>query len=336
MRILVTGGCGYIGSHTLVELLNNNHTVVCVDSCVRSSPDTLKRVEAITGKKVEFHNVDMTLYNDLEWVFLRHGVFDGVIHFAAFKAVGESVANPLMYYENNIISLLNILRCCISYNIKNIVFSSSCTVYGEPDSIPVTENTPIKPAISPYGSTKQMCERILTDFIGRAGGSESVCLLRYFNPAGAHPSLLLGESSQDSPQNLVPILVDVAAGKRPRLNIFGGDYPTRDGTCVRDYIHVCDIARAHMLALLYMERTNKRISVFNLGAGKGATVLEAVDTFQHVNDISVPYSIVDRRPGDVSAVYADTSYALSELGWSIEYTLEEIMQTAWGYYIKSL
>lgn len=336
MRILVTGGCGYIGSHTIVELLNNNHTVVCVDSCVRSSPDTLKRVEAITGKKVEFHNVDMTLYNDLEWVFLRHGAFDGVIHFAAFKAVGESVANPLMYYENNIISLLNLLRCCISYNIKNIVFSSSCTVYGEPDSIPVTENTPIKPAISPYGSTKQMCERILTDFIGRAGGSESVCLLRYFNPAGAHPSLLLGESSQDSPQNLVPILVEVAAGKRPRLNIFGGDYPTRDGTCVRDYIHVCDIARAHMLALLYMERTKKRLSVFNLGAGKGATVLEAVDTFQRVNDISVPYSIVDRRPGDVSAVYADTSYALSELGWSIEYTLEDIMLTAWGYYIKSL
>ncbi len=336
MRILVTGGCGYIGSHTIVELLNNGHTVICVDSCVRSSPNTLKRVEAITGKTVEFHNVDMTIYNDLEWVFLRHGAFDGVIHFAAFKAVGESVANPLMYYENNVISLLNLLRCCVSYNVKNIVFSSSCTVYGEPDTIPVTENTSIKPAVSPYGATKQMCERILTDFIGRAGGYESVCLLRYFNPAGAHPSLLLGECSQDTPLNLVPVLVDVAAGKRPKLTIFGGDYATRDGTCVRDYIHVCDIARAHMLALEYMTTAEKRLSIFNLGAGKGTTVLEAVETFQRVNDISVPYVIDNPRPGDVSAIYSDNRHACETLGWSLKYNLEDIMCTAWGFYTKSL
>lgn len=336
MRILVTGGCGYIGSHTIVELLNNGHTVVCVDSCVRSSSAVLEKIEAITGKSVIFHKVNMADYNELEWVFLRHGAFDGVIHFAAFKSVGESVANPLMYYENNLCSLLNLLRCCSSYNIKNIVFSSSCTVYGEPDSMPVTEATPQKPAMSPYGATKQMCERILTDFVARAGGDSNVCLLRYFNPAGAHPSLLLGEMPQDAPLNLVPVLVDVAAGKRKQLSVFGGDYSTRDGSCIRDYIHVCDIARAHMLALEYMIRVEIRLSIFNLGAGNGATVLEAVDAFQKVNDVSIPYVIVDRRPGDVSAIYADNTLASTELGWRVQYTLEDIMKTAWGFYTRSL
>jgi UDP-glucose 4-epimerase len=336
MRILVTGGCGYIGSHTIVELLNNGHTVVCVDSCVRSSPAVLEKIKALTGKDVQFYKVDMTVLTDLEWVFLRHGAFDGVIHFAAFKSVGESVANPLMYYENNLCSLLNLLHCCTSYNVKNVVFSSSCTVYGEPDSMPVTEITPLKPAMSPYGATKQICERILTDFVGRAGGNSCVCLLRYFNPAGAHPSLLLGEMPQDAPLNLVPVLVDVAAGRRPVLTIFGGDYPTRDGTCVRDYIHVCDIARAHMLALEYMIRTEKPLSVFNLGAGNGSTVLEAIQAFIKANNMPVPHLIADRRPGDVSSIYADNTLASTELGWHIQHTLEDIMKTAWGFYTKSL
>ena len=336
MRILVTGGCGYIGSHTIVELLNNGHTVVCIDSCTRSSPAVLEKIKALTGVDVQFHKVDMTVRMDLEWVFLRHGAFDGVIHFAAFKSVGESVANPLMYYENNLCSLLNLLHCCTSYNVKKIVFSSSCTVYGEPDSMPVTEITPLKPAMSPYGATKQICERILTDFVGRAGGNSCVCLLRYFNPAGAHPSLLLGEMPQDAPLNLVPVLVDVATGRRSVLTIFGGDYPTRDGTCVRDYIHVCDIARAHMLALEYMIRTEKSLSVFNLGAGNGSTVLEAVHAFIKANNVPVPHLIADRRPGDVSAIYADNTLASTELGWHIQYTLEDIMKTAWGFYTKSL
>jgi UDP-glucose 4-epimerase len=332
MKILITGGCGYIGSHTIVDLLEAGYDVVNIDNCVRGSVETLDCVERITGKRVDHYTVDMLDAGSLMDVFNRNKDIVGVIHFAAFKAVGESVAQPLMYYKNNVIALLNLLECCEKFSVKNIVFSSSCTVYGQPDNIPVTESTPSKPAESPYGATKQMCERILRDFVARPGNAQRVCLLRYFNPAGAHPSGILGETPVGSPQNLVPVLVEAAAGVRPALKVFGGDYPTRDGTCVRDYIHVCDIATAHRRALEYIEKQPNAVSVFNLGAGAGVTVKEAIAAFEAATGVPVPHTIVDRRPGDVCAIYADNTFACSTLEWKLAYSLEDIMRTAWKYY----
>ena len=335
MRILVTGGCGYIGSHTIVDLLQNGHTVICLDNCSRASTATIDRIKKITGVRVPF--LHMNLEDPRLFVFLSlYQPIDAVIHFAAFKAVGESVQNPLMYYDNNLRPLINLLHACDKRGIKNVVFSSSCTVYGEPDAIPVSEDTQIKPASSPYGATKQMGERILTDWANRLSANVKVSLLRYFNPAGAHPSADLGEETADAPQNLTPVLVQVAAGKRPELQVFGGDYPTRDGSCVRDFIHVCDIAAAHRKALEYMldGRQEEPVSIFNLGAGQGVTVLEAVHAFDAATGLPVSHRIVDRRPGDVSAIYGDNTKAREVLGWTLQYGMEDIMRTAWAYFLK--
>jgi UDP-glucose 4-epimerase len=334
MKILVTGGCGYIGSHTIVDLLEQGHDVICVDNCCRSSVQVIDDIWKVTGKKPIFYNLDLINIGELRNVFLEHMNIAGIIHFAAYKAVGESVMNPLLYYQNNLQSLMNVLSCCEEFRISNIVFSSSCTVYGQPDSIPVTELSPIKPAESPYGATKQMCEQILRDFVRRPGNTQSVCLLRYFNPAGAHPSGLLGEMPTGAPQNLVPVIVEAAAGKRPALTVFGADYPTKDGTCIRDYIHVCDIASAHRLALEYIQTRPKNVHVFNLGAGKGVSVLEAIHAFESATGVSVPHTISARRPGDVCAIYADNSLSQSTLGWKIMYDLESIMKTAWDFYCR--
>jgi UDP-glucose 4-epimerase len=334
MRVLVTGGCGYIGSHTIVDLLQNGHQVICLDNCSRASSTAIDRIEKITGVRVPLIHMNMCDKMFIATLFM-YAPFDAVIHFAAYKAVGESVQRPLAYYENNMQSLLNLLTACDTFDIKNIIFSSSCTVYGEPDKIPVTEGTPIKPASSPYGATKQMGEQILSDCAKKPGSAIKACLLRYFNPAGAHPSGLLGEESTDSPQNLTPVLVQVAAGRRPELQVFGGDYPTPDGSCVRDFIHVCDIAVAHRLALEYMARSQSEpVSVFNLGAGVGVSVLEAIQAFEEATGVLVPHKIVGRREGDVSAVYGDNAKARATLGWKIQYSLKDIMRTAWEYYKK--
>lgn len=356
MKILVTGGCGYIGSHTIVDLLEGGpsfsafaqnegkappalaswrgHDLVCIDNCSRSSVSTLDSIQRVTGKSINYYDVDMCNYHSLYDVFKKHGDIAGVIHFAAFKAVGESVENPLMYYKNNIISLLNLLECCDKFRTQFIVFSSSCTVYGQPESIPVTEATPTKPAESPYGATKQMCERILEDFVRRPGNVQRVCLLRYFNPAGAHPSGLLGERPVGKPQNLVPVIVEAAAGIRPQLTVFGGDYKTRDGTCMRDYVHVCDIATAHRRALEYIQTQDESVCIFNLGAGKGVTVLEAIAAFTKATGVPVPHTIVDRRPGDVEAIYSANAYSCKKLGWILKYSLEDIMKTAWEFHMR--
>ncbi len=333
MRVLVTGGCGYIGSHTIVELLQHGHDVICLDDCSRASQKALDRIEAITGKRVPFIRMNLCDKLFIPTIYM-YAPYDAVIHFAAYKAVGESVQQPLKYYENNLHSLMNILHACDTYRIKHLIFSSSCTVYGEPDQIPVTETTPIKPASSPYGATKQMSERILSDYATRPGSHMKACLLRYFNPAGAHPSGLLGEETTDAPQNLTPVLVQVADGRRPELQVFGGDYPTRDGSCMRDFIHVCDIAVAHRLALEYIATGHEPVSVFNLGAGVGTTVLEAIRAFEEVNRMTIPYKIVDRRPGDVSAIYGDNTKARAVLGWNLQYGIREIMRDAWLYYIN--
>jgi UDP-glucose 4-epimerase len=332
MKVLVTGGCGYIGSHTIVDFLEQGHDVICVDNCSRSSVQVLDDIWKYTGKKTAFYKLDLNNLPDVRKVFEENTDICGVIHFAAYKAVGESVANPLLYYQNNLQSLLNVLSCCEEFSISNIVFSSSCTVYGQPDSIPVTESTPLKLPESPYGATKQMCEQILRDFVRRPGNIQSVCLLRYFNPAGAHPSGCIGERPLGPPQNLVPLIVEAAAGKRPALTVYGTDYPTRDGTCIRDYIHVCDIASAHRLALEYIQTQTQDIHVFNLGAGKGISVLEAIHAFESATGVSVPHTLVSRRPGDVCAIYADNSLAQSTLGWMPHYDLETIMKTAWDFY----
>jgi UDP-glucose 4-epimerase len=335
MKILVTGGCGYIGSHTIVDLQEAGHHVICIDDCCRSTSETLDRVKQITGKAVDYYPINMVDKKGMIDVFKKHPDITGVIHFAAFKAVGESVVKPLLYYENNLVSLLNLLDCCERFAVKHIVFSSSCTVYGQPETIPVTESSPTKPAESPYGATKQMCERILRDFVGRPGNIQRVCLLRYFNPAGAHPSGKLGEMPFGSspPQNLVPVIVEAAAGERPPLCVFGNDYPTRDGTCIRDYIHVCDISTAHRLALEYIERQDDSVSIFNLGAGAGVTVKEAIAAFERATGMPVPHTFADRRPGDICAIYANNEYARKTLGWTLHYSLEDIMKTAWEFHL---
>lgn len=336
MKILVTGGCGYIGSHTIVDLVEAGYDVVNIDNCSRGSLDTLESIKHVTGKDIIHYTIDMLNIEAMYSIFRTHPDIAGVIHFAAYKAVGESVAEPLLYYKNNVVALLNLLDCCDKFRVKHIVFSSSCTVYGQPDVIPVTEQTPQKPAESPYGATKQMCERILKDFVGRPENKQRVCLLRYFNPAGAHPSGKLGEKPVGPPQNLAPVLLEAAAGARPALKVFGGDYPTCDGTCVRDYIHVCDIATAHRCAVEYIQTQKDNVSVFNLGAGAGVTVKQAIAAFERATGVPVPHTIVDRRPGDVCAIYANNAYACDTLGWKLKYNLEDIMRTAWNFYTQSL
>lgn len=333
-KILVTGGCGYIGAHTIVDLIQNGFDVISIDDNSRSSTYLLGGIERITGKKVKNYTVDLKNFDETRAVFQENENIAGVIHFAAFKAVGESVEKPLEYFENNLFSLVNLLKCVKEFEVPDFVFSSSCTVYGNPDAIPVTEESPIKPAESPYGATKQMGEQIIIDCA--AAYHFNAILLRYFNPVGAHPSIQIGELPIGKPQNLVPAITQTAIGKLPQMVVFGDDYPTRDGSCVRDYIHVSDIAHAHTLALQYLiEKRNKsNCDVFNLGTGNGVTVLEAIDAFEKVSRQKLNYVIGPRRPGDVVAIYANNNKAVHDLGWQIKYDLNDMMRTAWEWQLK--
>ena len=333
-KILVTGGCGYIGSHTLVDLIENGYEVISVDNNSRSHASVLEGIAKITGKTVKNYKVDLCNFDDTFAIFQENEDIQGIIHFAAYKAVGESVQKPLMYFENNLYSLINLLKCVQEFSTPWFVFSSSCTVYGEPDQPVVTESSPIKPAASPYGATKQMGEEILTQF---QKTSKTQCiLLRYFNPVGAHPSILIGELPIGKPQNLVPAITQTAIGKLPKLTVFGDDYPTRDGSCVRDFIHVSDIAHAHTLAIRYLEHgLNKSgTEVFNLGTGNGVTVLEVIHSFEKVSKVKLNYEIGPRRPGDIIAIYANNDKAKQVLGWQPKYGLDEMMKTAWDWELK--
>src|SRR5215212_5975147 len=323
-KILVTGACGYIGSHTLVDLIGNGYDVVSVDNNSRSTPSILKGVEKITGKTVKNYKVDLCNFDDTFAIFQENEDIQGIIHFAAYKAVGESVEKPLMYFENNLYSLINLLKCVQ-------VFSSSCTVYGEPDQAMVTEETPPKPAASPYGYTKQMGEQILGEFVKAC--NTQVILLRYFNPVGAHPSALIGELPVGKPQNLVPAITQTAIGKLPKMTVHGDDYATRDGSCVRDFIHVSDIAHAHTLAIKYLQegKNTTGSEVFNLGTGNGVTVLEAIKAFEKVSGVKLNYEIGPRRPGDIMAIYANNDKARNVLGWEPKRSLDEMMATAWKW-----
>ncbi|MGF7230471.1 UDP-glucose 4-epimerase GalE [Arachidicoccus sp.] len=330
-KILVTGGCGYIGAHTAVDLIENGFDVISVDNNSRSTTFLAQGVEKITGKKYKNYKVDLKNFDDTRAVFQENTDIVGVIHFAAYKAVGESVSQPLEYYENNLESLVNILKCVREFNVPNFVFSSSCTVYGSPDVMPVTEQSPIKEAESPYGATKQMGEKIIRDFSSVA--DSNTILLRYFNPVGAHPSIEIGEIPIGKPQNLVPAITQTAIGKLPQMTVFGATYATRDGSCLRDFIHVSDIAHAHTLALQYLlENKNKtKCDVFNLGTGNGVTVLEAIKAFEQVSGQKLNYIIGPNRPGDIVAIYANNQFAVESLNWEIKYDLNEMMRTAWAW-----
>jgi UDP-glucose 4-epimerase len=331
VKILVTGGCGYIGSHTLVDLIENGYDVISVDNNSRSHASMLERVEKITGQTIKNYKVDLCNFDDTFAIFQENTDIRGVIHFAAYKSVNESVEQPLVYFENNLYSLIDLLKCVQDFEIPWFVFSSSCTVYGTPDSSPVTEATLPKPAESPYGYTKQMGEQIVNEF---AKSAVTKCiLLRYFNPVGAHPSAIIGEMPVGKPQNLFPAITQTAIGKLPGMIVYGDDYPTRDGSCVRDFIHVCDIAHAHTLALDYIaEGKNKsQCEVFNLGSGNGVTVLEAIRTFEKVNEVKLNYTIGPRRPGDVISIYASNDLAKTLLGWEPKYSLEDMVATAWKW-----
>ena len=331
-KILVTGGCGYIGTHTIVDLIENGYDVISADNLSRSNPSMLDGVQKITGKKIKNYNVDLCHFEDTCAVFQENADIAGIIHFAAYKAVGESVENPLLYYSNNLNSLINILRCAKEFKVPNFVFSSSCTVYGNPDVIPVTEESPLQKAASPYGSTKQMSEDIVQQALHTGAGMKAV-LLRYFNPAGAHPSCEIGELPIGKPQNLVPAITQTAIGKLPQMNVWGNDYDTRDGSCLRDYIHVCDIAHAHTLALKRLEtgKPESACEIFNLGSGAGTTVLEMINTFEAVSGTRLNYKIGPRRAGDAVAIYANNDKAKRLLGWDLKYDINDIMHTAWQW-----
>ena len=331
-QILVTGGAGYIGSHTIVDLIENGYEVISADNNSRSTPGMLEGVEKITGKKIKNYKVDLCNYDETRAIFEENTSLEGVIHFAAYKAVGESVEKPLLYFHNNLTSLIHILKCMEEFSIQHFVFSSSCTVYGNPDSIPVTEESPRKNAESPYGLTKQMGEQMIEAFAKAHPASRSV-LLRYFNPAGAHPSAHIGELPIDRPQNLVPVITQTAIGKINELVVFGNDYPTRDGSCIRDMIHVCDLAHAHTLALnhLYATTTAENCEVFNVGTGNGVTVMETIKAFEASTGLALSYRIGQRRPGDVIAIFANNDKALNVLGWKPRYSLNDIMTTAWKW-----
>ena len=328
--ILVTGGCGYIGSHTIVDLLENGYDVISVDKNSRSNPRMLDGLVNITGKRVKNYKVDLCNFDDTFAIFQENNI-RGIIHFAAYKSVGESVEKPLMYFENNLNSLINLLKCVQEFGTPHFVFSSSCTVYGNPDHIPVTEETAPKPAESPYGYTKQMGEQIINEF-AKSTGRASI-LLRYFNPVGAHPSIKIGELPIGTPQNLVPAITQTAIGKLKKMHVHGNDYDTRDGSCIRDYIHVCDISHAHTLAIEFLlkETSEKRCEVFNLGSGNGVSVLEAIHAFEKVSGVKLNYMVGPRRPGDVIAIYANNDYARETLGWELKYSLDDMMSTAWKW-----
>lgn len=325
MNILVSGGTGYIGSHTVVELINAGHQVVIVDNLINSKIETLEKIKEITGVKPVFYKVDCTNKIELEAVFKFHP-FDGIIHFAGLKAVGESVAKPLMYYHNNLVSTINLAELASAYKVAKLVFSSSATVYGDQE-VPFVETMSLMPTTNPYGETKAMSERILTD-AALVNPSLKVSLLRYFNPVGAHESGLIGEAPTGIPNNLMPYISKVATKKLAHLSIFGSDYDTFDGTGVRDYIHVVDLAKGHVLAI---EKLKDSFEIYNLGTGKGISVLELVETFSRVNHVKVPYQIAKRRAGDIASSYADATKAFKVLGWKAEKSLEDMVRDSWRF-----
>lgn len=332
-KILVTGGAGYIGSHTTVELIQTGYDPIVIDNFIYSDGSLITGIEKITGKKVNFHKGDCRDKKFLTDLFKTQGPIDGVIHFAALKSVGESVQKPLLYHQNNIESLLTLLEVMKQFNVRDFIFSSSCTVYGQPDQIPVNESAPFKRAESPYGATKQICERILED--SYVDGFRVVSL-RYFNPIGAHKSSLIGEIQFGNPNNLVPYITQTAAGWREKLTIFGGDYNTPDGTCLRDYIHVTDLSIAHLQALKFLDarKEDKLYEAFNVGTGQGVSVLELVNGFTNATGVNVPYTIGQRRPGDVEKVYADPEKANSMLGWEAKLSIENALLDAWNWQKK--
>jgi UDP-glucose 4-epimerase len=330
-KILVTGGTGYIGSHTAVELQNKGYEVIIVDNLSNSQIEVLGNIAAITGKKPQFEQFDLADRKKTLDFFRLHQDIDAIIHFAAYKAVGESVEKPLMYYQNNLFSLVNILQGMIENGIQNFVFSSSCTVYGQPQKLPVDENAPIQQAMSPYGNTKQISEEIISDTV--KSSAVKAIALRYFNPIGAHESAKIGELPLGVPNNLVPFITQTAIGIREQLKVFGDDYPTPDGTPIRDYIHVVDLAKAHVVAVDRMvgKKGKKDFEVFNLGTGNGYSVLEVIKSFEKVSGVKLNYKIVDRRPGDVTEVWADTGFANRELGWKAEKGIDEMNASAWKW-----
>lgn len=331
-KILVTGGTGYIGSHTVVELQESHYDVVIVDDLSNSSVDVLESIEKITGKKPAFEKFDLSDRNKTDDFFRRNPGIEAIIHFAASKAVGESVEKPLLYYRNNLVSMINLLECQLKYGVRHMVFSSSCTVYGQPEKLPVTEDTPRKDAESPYGNTKRVNEDILRDTIAANPQLRGIAL-RYFNPIGAHPSALIGELPLGVPQNLVPFITQTAAGIREELKVFGDDYNTADGSAIRDYINVVDLAKAHVVAIerLLQGKNRESYEVFNLGTGTGVSVLEMVKGFENATGVKLNYKIVGRRAGDIEKIWADTTFANQELGWKAEKGLEETLRSAWEW-----
>ena len=329
--VLVSGGAGYIGSHTAVELINAGYDVVVADNLSNSDMSGVEGVRKITGVDVPFVNVDCCDKEAFRKLFEQYN-FNSVIHFAAYKAVGESVTDPMKYYRNNLLSFMNVVELMREFSRPNIVFSSSATVYGEADELPVTELTPRKPATSAYGNTKQMCEDILRDSVNAYDGLKGIAL-RYFNPIGAHPSALIGELPRGVPQNLVPFITQTAAGIRECLSVFGDDYDTPDGSCLRDYIDVVDLAKAHVVAITRMieDKNKQKYEIFNVGTGNGVSVLELVESFQRVNELKLNYKIAPRRPGDVVAIWADTTLANDELGWKAERSLDDTLRSAWAW-----
>lgn len=325
MRILVTGGTGYIGSHTCVELLNSGHEVIIVDNLVNSRAEVVDQIEKITGKRPLFYQADAADETAMELIFRTHKI-DGVIHFAGLKAVGESVQIPLTYYKNNLLSTIVVVQNCLKYGVKRFVFSSSATVYGD-NEVPFVESMELRPRTNPYGETKAMSERILTDAV-KNDPELSLVLLRYFNPVGAHPSGLIGEAPQGIPNNLMPYITQVAKGILPELKVFGNDYPTVDGTGVRDYIHVVDLAEGHLAAL---ERAGSGVHIYNLGTGHGTSVLQLIQAFQEATGVQIPYTIVGRRPGDIAECWADVTKAQKELGWEAKRGILEMCRDAWRF-----
>lgn len=331
-KVLVTGGCGYIGSHTIVDLIDNGFKVVSVDNFINSNEEVLDGIKKITNQAVQNYDIDLCDDMAVKKIFSDHPDLSGIIHFAALKSVGESVDQPLRYFRNNINSLVNILACMEEFGVKNLIFSSSCSVYGNADELPVTESTPLKEAESPYARTKQIGEQIIQDF-SKIHPEYNSILLRYFNPAGAHESVHIGESSRNKASNLVPVITETAIGKRASMTVFGNNYPTRDGSCIRDYIHVMDLANAHTKALEYLlaGKNNTNLELFNLGIGEGVSVLEAIQAFEKVTGKKLNYTVGDRRPGDVVAVYANKERATNLLNWAPQRGIDSIMQTAWAW-----
>ena len=334
-RILVTGGTGFIGSHTVVELQNSGYEVVIVDNLSNSKADAVDHIEQITGIRPAFEEVDCCDYAAMDAVFAKYPGIQGIIHFAASKAVGESVQKPLMYYRNNLVSLINILELMPKHGVKGIIFSSSCTVYGQPDILPVTEQAPIKKAESPYGNTKQINEEIVRDTVA-SGSPIQAILLRYFNPIGAHPTALIGELPNGVPQNLIPFLTQTAIGIREKLSVFGDDYNTPDGSCIRDYIYVVDLAKAHVVAMerILQDKQKEKVEVFNIGTGRGLSVLELIHAFESATGVKLNYQITGRRAGDIEQVWANPERANKVLGWKAETSIEDTLRSAWKWQLK--